>query len=68
MQAWAAFLSVRVGQAQAQAAEPPPPERIDPLDPFRLLELPEFPILEPGGAGVPFAPLPAPDLDPAARP
>jgi hypothetical protein len=73
-QAWAAFLSLRVGQAQAQAAEPPPPERIDPLDPFalpgqrRLLELPEFPILEPGGAGVPFAPLPAPDLDPAARP
>ncbi len=72
-QAWAEFLSVRAAQAQAQDALPPAPERIDPFDPFvlpgrrRLLDFPEFPVLEPGGAGGPFAPMPAPDLDPAPR-
>jgi hypothetical protein len=72
-QAWAQFLSTRAAEAKAQGDAPASPENVDPLDPLagaaqrRLLELPEFPF-EPGGAGGPFAPLPAPDLDPPARP
>jgi len=71
-QAWAGFLSTKA--AQARSAEPQPGEGSDPFgllegrDQKPLLELPGLPPFEPGGAGGPFAPLPAPDLDPAPGP
>jgi Tol biopolymer transport system component len=72
LQAWAGFLSLRAAEAPALAP------RVDGNgDPFdiqagamqrRLLEIPEFPLFEPGGAaGGPFAPLPR-DLDRLVRP
>jgi hypothetical protein len=73
-QAWAAFLSARASAAQTAGEVPPAPENIDPFDLLaapgiqRLLELPDFPRMEPGGAGGPFAPVPAPELDKPARP
>ena len=73
-QAWATFLSERASAAREQAEAPPVAEKIDPFDPFagpgqrRLLELPEFPQFEPGGAGGPCVPAPAPEIDLPARP
>jgi hypothetical protein len=73
-QAWATFISARAAAAQEQGEAPPVAEKIDPFDPFlgpgqrRLLELPEFPQFEPGGALGPFAPVPAPEIDLPARP
>jgi hypothetical protein len=71
-QAWAGFLSVKA--AQARALGPADLLGVDSVDPVsgigrkQPLDLPEFPAFEPGGAAGPFAPLPAPDFDPPARP
>ena len=71
-QAWARFLSVKAAQARATAQDLG--EGIDNVDPLGgpgrkpLLALPDFPQFQPGGAAGPFAPLPAPDVEPAERP
>lgn len=72
-QAWASFLSTRVAQAEAQVNQPGPAASIDPFEPLigvgqgRLLDFPpDLPRGEP--AGGPFAPVPAPDFNPPARP
>ena len=73
-QAWTAFLSARASATQSQREATPAPENVDPFDLLtapglqRLLELPDFPRMQPGGADGPFAPVPAPELDKPARP